>query len=91
MGSTGTMKQTHHHKEGIPMMNVTRIGIDVAKQVFQVHGVDARGTRCCAAGFLERRCAPASHSSGPVSSGWRPAAVRTTGRGRCARWDMTYG
>jgi transposase len=27
-------------------MNVTTIGIDLAKNVFQVHGVDARGTSC---------------------------------------------
>jgi transposase len=44
MGSTGTMMRTHHHhKEGIHMMNVTRIGIDLATQVFQVHGIDERG------------------------------------------------
>jgi transposase len=44
MGSTGTMMRTHHHhKEGVHMMNVTRIGIDLAKHVFQLHGVDDRG------------------------------------------------
>ena len=44
MGSTGTTVQTHHYqKEGVPMRHVTRIGIDLAKHVFQLHGVDDRG------------------------------------------------
>jgi transposase len=44
MGLTGTTVRTHHHqKEGVHLLHVTRIGIDLAKQVFQVHGVDDRG------------------------------------------------
>jgi len=44
MGSTETTVRTHcHQKEGVHMMNVTRIGIDLAKHVFQIHGVDDRG------------------------------------------------
>src|ERR1043165_5655554 len=30
-------------KRGAPTMDVTTVGLDVAKQVFQVHGIDARG------------------------------------------------
>lgn len=44
MGSTEATVRTHHHqKEGVHMRNVTRIGIDLAKHVFQLHGVDERG------------------------------------------------
>jgi transposase len=44
MGSTEATVRTHYdQKEGVHMMNRTRIGIDLAKQVFQVHGVDERG------------------------------------------------
>jgi transposase len=44
MGVTGTTVPTHsHQKEGVHMMNVTRIGVDLAKHVFQLHGVDERG------------------------------------------------
>lgn len=44
MGSTGTTVRTHHHqKEGVHMRHITRIGIDLAKHVFQLHGVDDRG------------------------------------------------
>jgi transposase len=44
MGSTGTTVRTHHYqKEGVHMIQITRMGIDVAKHVFQLHGVDGRG------------------------------------------------
>lgn len=44
MGSTGTTVRTHHYqKEGVHMLTMTRIGIDVAKHVFQLHGVNDRG------------------------------------------------
>jgi transposase len=33
-------------------MNITTVGIDLAKQVFQVHGVDERGKAGSATFFL---------------------------------------
>jgi hypothetical protein len=33
-------------------MNVTRIGLDAAKNVFQVHGVDVEGNVCCDLGCV---------------------------------------
>ena len=62
------------------MDNVTTIGLDIAKSVFQVHGVDAVGavvirrklTRGRVLGFFEKRP--------DVSSGLRHAAPRTIGR-----------
>ena len=32
-----------HHSEGSNMQAVTTIGLDIAKSVFQIHGVDAAG------------------------------------------------
>src|ERR1700730_3178820 len=32
-----------HDSEELPMQTVTTIGLDIAKSVFQVHGVDAAG------------------------------------------------
>ena len=44
MGSTGTTVRTHYYqKEGVHMTQITRMGIDLAKHVFQLHGVDERG------------------------------------------------
>ena len=34
---------TQFHKEEVTEMNITRVGIDLAKNVIQVHGVDDRG------------------------------------------------
>ena len=35
--------------DGEPSMSeITTIGLDLAKHVFQVHGVDANGANCCA-------------------------------------------
>ena len=32
-----------HDSEELPMQTVSTIGLDIAKSVFQVHGVDANG------------------------------------------------
>jgi transposase len=37
-------------------MQVSTIGLDIAKNVFQVHGVDDQGRRCCAARFVATSC-----------------------------------
>ena len=39
-------------------MKITTVGIDLAKNVFQVHGVDERGKTCCASscGARKWRC-----------------------------------
>ena len=34
---------TNHRKRGRPWQQLPSIGIDLAKKVFQVHGVDAKG------------------------------------------------
>jgi len=43
MGSTEATVRTHHEKEGGHMTHITQMGIDLAKHVFQLHGVDKRG------------------------------------------------
>ena len=62
------------------MDNVTTIGLDIAKSVFQVHGVDAVG-----AVVIRRRLTPGrvlgfSRSCPDASFGSRHAAPRTIGR-----------
>ena len=60
------------------MKQITTIGLDLAKQIFQVHAADAGGDPIFAASsgepvlrFRRRRR--------PVWSGWRLAAARITG------------
>ena len=75
-----------------PSMNeITTIGLDLAKHVFQVHGVDAEGRRFCASSFGGRRCWRSSVDCRAVWWGWRRVRRRITGRGSCARWAMRYG
>ena len=38
------------------MSEITTVGLDLAKNVFQVHGVDAEERRFCASSFGGRRC-----------------------------------
>src|SRR4029453_5428188 len=67
------------------MGEVTKIGLDLAKHVFQVHGVDADGAtvlrkqlrRVQVLGFFSRLP--------PCLVGLRRARRHTTGRGSCAR------
>jgi transposase len=44
MGATEATVCTHHYqKEGVHMTHIIRMGIDLAKHVFQLHGIDDRG------------------------------------------------
>jgi hypothetical protein len=38
----GAVKGSHDSEE-LPMQSITTVGLDIAKSVFQVHGVDAAG------------------------------------------------
>ena len=64
-------------------MTILTVGIDLAKNVFAVHGVDEAGKPCSCASPRWR--APSSTSWWPrcrrAPSAWRRARARTTGRG----------
>jgi transposase len=73
------------------MSEITTIGLDLAKHVFQVHGIDAEGTtvlrkrlrRSQVAGFFSRlpRCV----------GGWKRVPQPTTGRASWVRLGMRCG
>jgi transposase len=73
------------------MSNVATIGLDIAKSVFQIHGVDALGqvvirrklTRGRVLGFFEKRR--------DVSSGSKPAVRRTIGLVSSSQLAMMCG
>ena len=64
-------------------MQVSMIGLDLAKNSFQVHGVDAAGgvvlRKRLSRGQVERFCATLA----PAVVGMEPAAARISGRGCC--------
>jgi hypothetical protein len=67
------------------MKQITTIGLDLAKQVFQVHGADAQAVRSSTESYVEPKCCAFSRSCLRVWSAWRPAAVRIIGRARSRR------
>ena len=67
------------------MGEVTTIGLDLAKHVFQVHGVDAEGATVLRKQLRRAQVLAFPVDWRPVWLAWRRARRRTTGRGSCAR------
>jgi transposase len=73
------------------MQDVTTIGLDIAKSVFQVHGIDADG-RVVIRRQLKRRYVLAFFAKLPPAwSASRPVPHHTTGRASFRRSAMTCG
>jgi hypothetical protein len=72
-------------------MQVITVGLDIAKNVFQVHGVDGDGRAVLRRKV--RRDQPLKLFGGlaPVSSAWRRARPRITGLVNSARLGTRYG
>jgi len=63
------------------MNQVDAIGLDMAKSVFQLHGVDVEVRSFSASGSHERGCEHPSRGYRRVSLAWKGAALRTIGGG----------
>ena len=61
-------------------MQITTIGLDLAKHWFQVHGVDAAGKPSSNAGCAEPKSSSFSKAWSPASWAWKPARRRIIGR-----------
>jgi len=61
-------------------MEITTVGIDLAKNVFQVHAISRSGEVIVRRALRRAQVTRSSGSFRPVSSGWRPAARAITGR-----------
>lgn len=64
-------------------MKITRIGIDLAKQVFQLHGVDVNERVVLRRQLKRKEMVDFFKALRPATSAWRPAPALTTGH---ARW-----
>ena len=62
-------------------MQMSIIGLDIAKNVFQAHGVDENGEAVFAAVSGAATCFGSSQSSIPAWSPWKLAQQPTTGHG----------
>ena len=66
------------------MGEVSTIGLDLAKNVFQVHGADASGAVLFRKKLRRHQVLTFFAAQRPCMVAMRPAAARITGRGRSA-------
>jgi transposase len=60
-------------------MKITTIGIDLAKSVFQIHGVDGHGKTLLKKQIKRSEMATFFSNIPPVSSAWKHVAEHITG------------
>lgn len=68
------------------MKNLTVIGLDLAKNVFQVHGMDDRGHKVCGARLKRSEVLSYFANLPQCWLAWKLAAAHTNGRGSFASW-----
>ena len=64
-------------------MKITTVGIDLAKNVIQIHGVDERGKTALRKQLKRGRVAPFFASLEPCLIGMEACGSAHTGRGSC--------
>lgn len=69
-------------------MNITTVSIDLAKQVFQVHGVDERGKAVLKKQLKRDQVLPFFANFQSCLTVWRPMVVRISGRGNWRYWGI---
>jgi transposase len=67
-------------------MKITTIGLDLAKQVFQIHGVNEAGDVVVKRRLRRAQVITYFASLPACLIGMEPAPPRTSGRASCARW-----
>jgi transposase len=70
------------------MQSISTIGLDIAKSVFQVHGVDAAGQVVIRRQLRRRHVLAFFQKLPPCLS--RLARHRTIGHASCRRWGIRY-
>src|SRR5262249_54472496 len=73
------------------MSEVTTIGLDLAKHVFQVHGIDAQGATVLRKRLRPGKCWRSSAEFHAVWLGWKRVQRRTTGRASSPRLGTRCG
>lgn len=73
------------------MVQPVTVGLDIAKNVFHAHGVDAQGQKVISRKLAAGRSRLSSQSSDLASSASRPARQRIIGRARSPSWATRSG
>jgi hypothetical protein len=69
----------------------TTIGLDIAKQVLQIHRADKSGRTVVRRKLRRTKWPVSSRSNRHAWWGSRAAAAHTTGRGYSMAWDIRFG
>lgn len=72
-------------------MQIVRIGLDLAKYVFEVHGVDCHGKVVVRKTLRRDAVAPSSPICHDVWSAWKPRTERIIGQGCFPISTMRFG
>ena len=72
-------------------MTITVIGLDLAKNVFQVHGIDGNGRAVLGGRYGDRRYCRYFLDFRRHALEWRHVTLRITGRVRSPSLVMMYG
>jgi hypothetical protein len=70
---------------------ITTIGVDLAKHVFQMHGADAEGVTVLRKSLRRGQVLALFSKLPPCMLAWKHVRRRTTGRGRWVRLAMRCG
>ncbi len=73
------------------MSEVSIIGLDIAKSVFQVHGADASGRAVLRKKVSRAKLLQFFGSQPPARWSWKLAGARITGRVNWRSWAMMSG
>ena len=70
-------------------MEITTIGVDLAKTVFQVHGMNAHGKTVVRKRLSRDKFLASSPTFHRAWWPWKPVVPAISGRGTCRLWAMT--
>jgi hypothetical protein len=73
------------------MSEITTVGLDLAKNVFQVHGADGAGRTFLRKKPRQDQVLAFFCQLPPCVVAWKPAAARISGAERSASWAMRCG
>ena len=77
--------------EGAVQMQITTIGLDIAKNVFQVHAIDGDETVVARKQLRRGQVVGFFRTCRRASSAWRPVPRHTIGRVSSPSWAMRCG
>ncbi len=73
------------------MKKITTVGLDLAKSVFQVHGIAEEGVVIVRRALRRSQVLDFFRTLQPCLVGWKPVVARIIGRGKFRPWGIRFG